>query len=63
MNDTWKGFLLLRRSKLYFLWQCPYLLAAEEGLLRRALLTDAEIPLVEADVVPEFDGTAAMLRF
>jgi peptide subunit release factor 1 (eRF1) len=38
-------------------------MAAEEGLIRQALLTDAEIVFVETDVVPGFNGAAALLRY
>ncbi len=38
-------------------------IAAEEGLIRQAFLTDAEILLVEADSVPGFNGAAALLRY
>jgi hypothetical protein len=37
-------------------------MAAEEGLIRPALLTDAEILMVE-DTVPGFSGAAALLRY
>jgi hypothetical protein len=40
-----------------------FYMAAEEGLIRRALLTDAEILFVEADSVPGFNGAAALLRY
>jgi|SRR5579864_7441303 len=38
-------------------------LAAEEGLIRQALRTDAEILFVETDTVPGFNGAAALLRY
>jgi peptide subunit release factor 1 (eRF1) len=38
-------------------------LAAEEGLLRQALLTDAEILFVGADTASGFNGAAALLRY
>jgi release factor family 10 len=38
-------------------------IAAEEGLIRQALATDSEILLVEEDVIPGFDGAAALLRY
>jgi hypothetical protein len=38
-------------------------LAAEEGLIRQALLTDAEIMFVEAGAAPGFIGAAALLRY
>ena len=38
-------------------------LPAEEGLIRQALLTDAEILLVETGAVPGFNGAAALLRY
>lgn len=38
-------------------------MAAEEGLIRQALLTDAEIVFVETDAVPGFNGAAALLRY
>lgn len=38
-------------------------LAAEEGLIRQALLTDAEIMFVEPGAVPGFIGAAALLRY
>jgi hypothetical protein len=40
-----------------------FYMTAEEGLIRRALLTDAEILFVEADSVPGFNGAAALLRY
>ncbi|MGA9799086.1 MAG: hypothetical protein WBQ68_08740 [Terriglobales bacterium] len=40
-----------------------FYMAAEEGLIRRALLTDAEILFVEADSAPGFNGAAALLRY
>ena len=36
---------------------------AEEGLIRQALLTDAEILLVEPGMIPGFSGAAALLRY
>jgi hypothetical protein len=36
---------------------------AEEGLIRQALLTDAEILFAETDAVPGFNGAAARLRY
>ena len=36
---------------------------AEEGLVRQALLTDAEILFAKADAVPGFSGAAACLRY
>lgn len=36
---------------------------AEEGLIRQALLTDAEILFVETDGIPGFSGAAALLRY
>lgn len=38
-------------------------MAAEEGLIRQALLTDAEVLFVEPDAVPGFNGAAALLRY
>jgi hypothetical protein len=38
-------------------------MAAEEGLIRQASLTDAEILWVEADTAPGFNGAAALLRY
>lgn len=38
-------------------------LTAEEGLIRQALLTDAEILFVETDTVPGFNGVTALLRY
>ncbi|MGZ4828213.1 MAG: baeRF10 domain-containing protein [Candidatus Angelobacter sp.] len=38
-------------------------MAAEEGLIRQALFSDAEILMVEADSVPGFSGAAALLRY
>ncbi len=38
-------------------------MTAEEGLLRQALLTDAEILFVEEGAAPGFDGAAALLRY
>jgi len=40
-----------------------YYIAAEEGLIRQAFLTDAEILWVEADTAPGFSGAAALLRY
>ncbi len=37
--------------------------AAEEGLIRQTLLTDAEILMVEADTATGFGGAAALLRY
>jgi peptide subunit release factor 1 (eRF1) len=37
--------------------------AAEEVLIRQALLSDAQILLVEADTAPAFNGAAALLRY
>ncbi len=42
--------------------RCRYL-AAEEGLIRQALLTDAEVLWVDADTAPGFNGAAALLRY
>lgn len=36
---------------------------ADEGLIRQALLTDAEIMMVEPETVPGFSGAAALLRY
>lgn len=38
-------------------------IAAEEGLIRQALLSDAELLLVEAGTIPGFSGAAALLRY
>ena len=38
-------------------------LGADEGLIRQALLTDAEILTFEGDEVPGFIGAAALLRY
>ncbi len=38
-------------------------MAAEEGLIRQALLTDTEILMVEADTATGFSGAAALLRY
>lgn len=38
-------------------------IAAEEGLIRQALSSDAEIFMVEADSIPGFSGAAALLRY
>jgi hypothetical protein len=38
-------------------------MAAEEGLIRRGLLTDAEILFFEVDSVPGFNGAAALLHY
>jgi len=38
-------------------------MAAEEGLIRQALLTDVEILFLETDAVPGFSGAAALLRY
>jgi Bacterial archaeo-eukaryotic release factor family 10 len=38
-------------------------MAAEEGLIRQALLTDAEILFVEGEAEPGFNGAAALLRY
>jgi peptide subunit release factor 1 (eRF1) len=40
-----------------------FYLTAEEGLIRQALLTDAEIRFVETDTVPGFNGVTALLRY
>jgi peptide subunit release factor 1 (eRF1) len=40
-----------------------FYMAAEEGLIRQALLTDAQILFVEADSVPGFNGITALLRY
>ncbi len=40
-----------------------FYLPAEEGLIRQALLTDAEILFAEADALPGFSGAAACLRY
>lgn len=36
---------------------------ADEGLIRQALFTDAEIMVVEPEAVPGFSGAAALLRY
>jgi hypothetical protein len=38
-------------------------MAAEEGLIRQALLTDAEVLFVEKDALPGFNGAVALLRY
>ena len=38
-------------------------LAGEEGLIRQALMTDAEILLIEENQMPGFSGVAALLRY
>ena len=38
-------------------------ISADEGLVRQALFTDAEILLVEPETVPGFSGAAALLRY
>lgn len=38
-------------------------LPADEGLVRQAILTDAEILLVEPETTPGFSGAAALLRY
>ena len=38
-------------------------LEAEEGLIRQAVLTDAEILTFDGDEVPGFTGAAALLRY
>lgn len=40
-----------------------FYMAAEEGLIRQALLTDAEILFVEVDAVPGFNGVSTLLRY
>jgi hypothetical protein len=40
----------------------PACLLAEEGMIRQAVLTDAEILIFEKDEIPGFDGAAALLR-
>jgi hypothetical protein len=40
-----------------------FYMAAEEGLIRQALLTDAEILFIETDTVPGFNGVTALLRY
>ena len=40
-----------------------FYMPAEEGLIRQALLTDAEILFAETDAVPGFNGAAARLRY
>jgi hypothetical protein len=38
-------------------------LEADEGLIRQAVLTDAEILTFDGDEVPGFTGAAASLRY
>jgi peptide subunit release factor 1 (eRF1) len=38
-------------------------MSADEGLIRKALLTDAEVFLVATETVPGFGGAAALLRY
>jgi Bacterial archaeo-eukaryotic release factor family 10 len=40
-----------------------FYMPAEEGLIRQALLTDAEVLFAETDAVPGFNGAAAWLRY
>jgi rubrerythrin len=40
-----------------------FCMPAKEGLIRQALLTDAEILFAEADAAPGFNGAAARLRY
>lgn len=46
---------------------CGYIglhdLPAEEGLIRQAVLTDAEILTFEKDEIPGFTQAAALLRY
>lgn len=38
-------------------------MAAEEGLIRQALVTDVEVSIIETDAVPGLNGVSALLRY